>query len=208
VMSLAIHGDAAFAGQGIVAETFAFSALRGYRTGGTIHMIVNNQIGFTTDPAYSRSSPYPTDVAKMVMAPIFHVNCDDVEAVIHVCRIATEFRQQFKTDVILDLICYRRFGHNEGDEPSFTQPVMYSTIKSHQTVRKIYADKLINEGTITEAEAEAIVAANLSYLVLAISRIRLTGLRVNGQTCGRPMVKIAAAKPQSPKNRLPWWPRP
>ncbi len=164
VMSLAIHGDAAFAGQGIVAETFAFSALRGYRTGGTIHMIVNNQIGFTTDPAYSRSSPYPTDVAKMVMAPIFHVNCDDVEAVIHVCRIATEFRQQFKTDVILDLICYRRFGHNEGDEPSFTQPVMYSTIKSHQTVRKIYAEKLISEGTMTDAEANEIVAANLAYL--------------------------------------------
>ena len=164
VMSLAIHGDAAFAGQGVVAETFAFSALRGYRTGGTIHMIVNNQIGFTTDPAYSRSSPYPTDVAKMVMAPIFHVNCDDVEAVIHVCRIATEFRQQFKTDVILDLICYRRFGHNEGDEPSFTQPVMYSTIKTHETVRKIYGDKLIAEGTLTDAEAKAIMDKNLAYL--------------------------------------------
>ena len=164
VMSLAIHGDAAFAGQGIVAETFAFSALRGYRTGGTIHMIVNNQIGFTTDPAYSRSSPYPTDVAKMVMAPIFHVNCDDVEAVIHVCRIATEFRQQFKTDVILDLICYRRFGHNEGDEPSFTQPVMYSTIKAHDSVRKIYADKLIAEGTMTDVEAKEIVDKNLTYL--------------------------------------------
>ena len=164
VMSLVMHGDAAFAGQGIVAETFAFSALRGYRTGGTIHMIVNNQIGFTTDPAYSRSSPYPTDVAKMVMAPIFHVNCDDVEAVIHVSRIATEFRQQFKTDVILDLICYRRFGHNEGDEPSFTQPVMYSTIKTHETVRKIYGDKLISEGTMTEAEAKEIIETNLTYL--------------------------------------------
>ena len=164
VMGLAIHGDAAFAGQGIVAETFAFTALRGYRTGGTIHMIVNNQIGFTTDPAYSRSSPYPTDVAKMVMAPIFHVNCDDVEAVVHVCRIATEFRQQFNADVILDLICYRRFGHNEGDEPSFTQPVMYSTIKSHDTVRKIYADKLIAEGTMTEAEAKEIIDRNIAYL--------------------------------------------
>ena len=164
VMSLAIHGDAAFAGQGIVAETFAFSALRGYRTGGTIHMIINNQIGFTTDPAYSRSSPYPTDVAKMVMSPIFHVNCDDVEAVVHVCRIATEFRQQFKTDVVLDLICYRRFGHNEGDEPSFTQPVMYSTIKGHKTVRQIYADKLIADGTMTEAEAKQIIDTNLAYL--------------------------------------------
>lgn len=164
VMSLVMHGDAAFAGQGIVAETFAFSALRGYRTGGTIHMIVNNQVGFTTDPAYSRSSPYPTDVAKMVMAPIFHVNCDDVEAVIHVCRIATEFRQQFKTDVILDLICYRRFGHNEGDEPFFTQPVMYSTIKTHPPVRQIYGDKLVKEGTLSEAEAKEIIDKNLAYL--------------------------------------------
>jgi 2-oxoglutarate dehydrogenase E1 component len=164
VMGLVIHGDAAFAGQGIVAETFAFSALRGYRTGGTIHVVVNNQIGFTTDPAYSRSSPYPTDVAKMVMAPIFHVNCDDVESAVHVCRIATEFRNEFKTDVILDLICYRRFGHNEGDEPSFTQPVMYSTIKNHKTVRKIYADQLIAEGIMTEAEAKKIVDANLAYL--------------------------------------------
>ena len=164
VLPLLIHGDAAFSGQGIVAETFAFSALRGYRTGGSMHVIVNNQIGFTTDPAFSRSSPYPTDVAKMVMSPIFHVNCDDVEAVVHVCRIATEFRQQFKTDVVIDLICYRRFGHNEGDEPAFTQPMMYSKIKSHPSVRQIYADQLIAEGTLTAEEAQAIVDKNLRYL--------------------------------------------
>jgi 2-oxoglutarate dehydrogenase E1 component len=164
VMGLLIHGDAAFAGQGIVSETFAFSALRGYRTGGTIHLIVNNQIGFTTDPAYSRSSPYPTDVAKMVMSPIFHVNCDDVEAVIHVARIATEFRQKFKTDVVLDMICYRRFGHNEGDEPAFTQPKMYEKIRSHPSVRKMYADQLIAEGLLSAEEAQAMIDQHLKHL--------------------------------------------
>ena len=164
VLGLIIHGDAAFAGQGIVSETFAFSALRGYRTGGTMHLIINNQIGFTTDPSFSRSSPYPTDVAKMVMSPIFHVNCDDVEAVIHVCRIATEFRQHFKSDVVLDLICYRRFGHNEGDEPSFTQPQMYTKIKSHPSVRKIYGDKLVATGAITAAEAQKAIDDNIAYL--------------------------------------------
>ena len=164
VLSLLIHGDAAFAGQGIVSETFAFSALRGYRTGGTMHIIINNQIGFTTDPAFSRSSPYPTDVAKMVMSPIFHVNCDDVEAVVHVARIATEFRQKFNTDVVLDMICYRRFGHNEGDEPAFTQPRMYKAIRNHPSVRQIYGDQLISEGVMTAGEAKAIIDDNLSYL--------------------------------------------
>ena len=164
VVGILIHGDAAFAGQGIVAETFAFSALRGYRTGGTIHVIVNNQIGFTTNPSFSRSSPYPTDVAKMVMSPIFHVNCDDAEAVVHVSRIATEFRQKFKTDVVLDLICYRRFGHNEGDEPAFTQPVMYRKIKEHPSVRQIYGEKLISEGVLTPESAKAIIDDNLAYL--------------------------------------------
>lgn len=164
VMGLLIHGDAAFAGQGIVAETFAFSALRGYRTGGTMHIIVNNQIGFTTDPSYSRSSPYPTDVAKMVMSPIFHVNADDVEAVVHVARIATEFRQKFKTDVVIDIICYRRFGHNEGDEPMFTQPKMYQKIAMHPSVRKMYADQLIAEGIMTAEETEQIVDDHLAHL--------------------------------------------
>ena len=164
VVGVLLHGDAAFAGQGIVGETFAFSALRGYRTGGTIHIIVNNQIGFTTDPSFSRSSPYPTDVAKMVMAPIFHVNGDDVEAVVHTARIATEFRQEFNTDVVIDLFCYRRFGHNEGDEPAFTQPIMYQTIGKHPTARQIYGDKLIKEGVLTEAEAKSINDKDIAHL--------------------------------------------
>ena len=154
VLGIVLHGDAAFAGQGIVAETFDFSGLRGYRTGGTIHIVVNNQIGFTTSPNYSRSSPYCTDVAKMVMAPIMHINGDDPEAVVHASRIATEFRQKFACDVVLDIISYRRYGHNEGDEPAFTQPVMYKTIGSHDSISKIYAQKLINQGIITQKEAK------------------------------------------------------
>ena len=164
VLGILLHGDAAFAGQGVVGETFAFSALRGYRTGGTIHIIVNNQIGFTTSPHYSRSSPYPTDVAKMVMAPIFHVNGDDPEAVVHAARIAIEFRQAFGTDVVLDMFCYRRFGHNEGDEPMFTQPLMYKTIGKHPTTRAIYADKLVAEGIMSKAEAQAVVDERIAYL--------------------------------------------
>ena len=164
VVGILLHGDAAFAGQGVVGETFAFSALRGYRTGGTIHIIVNNQIGFTTSPHYSRSSPYPTDVAKMVMAPIFHVNGDDPEAVVHAARIAIEFRQAFGTDVVLDIFCYRRFGHNEGDEPMFTQPLMYKTIGKHPTTRAIYANKLVAEGIMSEAEAQAVVDDRIAYL--------------------------------------------
>ena len=158
VLGILLHGDAAFAGQGVVAETFAFSALRGYRTGGTIHIIVNNQIGFTTSPHYSRSSPYPTDVAKMVMSPIFHVNGDDPEAVIHAARIAVEFRQTFGCDVVLDMFCYRRFGHNEGDEPSFTQPLMYRQIAEQQTTRELYGKQLVDEGVLTADEAADIVA--------------------------------------------------
>ncbi len=164
VLGILIHGDAAFAGQGVVGETFAFSALRGYRTGGTIHIIVNNQIGFTTSPHYSRSSPYPTDVAKMVMAPIFHVNGDDPEAVVHVARIATEFRQAFRTDVVIDMFCYRRFGHNEGDEPAFTQPLMYRAIETHRSTREIYADKLINEGVLDHKEAKKVIDDRLAFM--------------------------------------------
>ncbi|MCH7544069.1 MAG: 2-oxoglutarate dehydrogenase E1 component [Proteobacteria bacterium] len=156
VLGILMHGDASFAGQGLVAETFDFSGLRGYRTGGTVHLIVNNQIGFTTSPHYSRSSPYPSDVAKMVQAPIFHVNGDDPEAVVHVARTAIEYRQLFRKDVVIDLFCYRRFGHNEGDEPSFTQPLMYRKIKDHPTTREIYARKLAAEGVLGEDEAEEI----------------------------------------------------
>ncbi len=150
VMSLLLHGDAAFAGQGIVAECFAFSGVHGYNSGGTIHFIVNNQIGFTTSPQFSRSSPYPSDVAKMVQAPIFHVNGDDPEAVVYATKVATEFRQTFGRDVVIDMICYRRFGHNESDEPAFTQPIMYQAIKHQQSVVKIYADRLKAEGYLTD----------------------------------------------------------
>ncbi|MCW5699088.1 MAG: 2-oxoglutarate dehydrogenase E1 component [Rhodospirillales bacterium] len=156
VMSILLHGDAAFAGQGLVAECFAFSELRGYRTGGTIHLIVNNQIGFTTSPKYSRSSPYPSDVAKVVQAPIFHVNGDDPEAVVHVARIATEYRQEFQRDVVVDMFCYRRFGHNEADEPMFTQPIMYRTIGKHPSTKEIYADRLIAEGVVSADDVAAI----------------------------------------------------
>src|SRR5499427_54502 len=154
VLPLLIHGDAAFAGQGVVAESFGLSGLKGHRTGGSIHFIINNQIGFTTNPRYSRSSPYCSDVAKMVEAPIFHVNGDDPEAVVHVAKIATEFRQRFQKPVVIDMFCYRRFGHNEGDEPAFTQPLMYRTIRSHPTTQEIYARKLVGEGVVTDGEVE------------------------------------------------------
>ncbi len=146
VIPVLMHGDAAFAGQGIVAECFAMSGLPGHNIGGTIHIIVNNQIGFTTAPRFARSSPYPSDVAKIAQAPIFHVNGDDPEAVVHCAKIATEYRQKFNRDVVIDMVCYRRFGHNEGDEPSFTQPIMYKKIKSHPSTLSIYGSKLSNEG--------------------------------------------------------------
>ena len=155
VVPVLIHGDAAFAGQGVVAECFAMSGLPGHNTGGTIHIIINNQIGFTTAPRFARSSPYPSDVAKMVQAPILHVNADDPEAVVHCAKIATEFRQKFNRDVVVDMVCYRRFGHNEGDEPSFTQPLMYKKIRSHPTTLQIYGKKLFNEGLITSDELES-----------------------------------------------------
>ena len=157
VMCLLLHGDAAFSGQGLVPEAFDLSNLIGYQTGGTIHIVINNQIGFTTSPRFSRSSTYCTDIAKSVSAPIFHVNADDPEAVVHCARIATEYRQKFKKDAVIDLICYRRHGHNEGDEPMFTQPTMYTKIAEHPTTRDIYAKKLIAEGVITpEQDAQAL----------------------------------------------------
>jgi len=153
-MPLLISGDASFAGQGVVAECFGLSGLRGHRTGGSVHFIVNNQIGFTTYPRYSRSSPYPSDVAKMIEAPIFHANGDDPEAVVFAAKIATEFRQKFQKPVVIDMFCYRRHGHNEGDEPMFTQPLMYRKIQSHPTTLEIYAKKLIAEGVVTDGEVE------------------------------------------------------
>ncbi len=157
VIPILIHGDAAFAGQGVVAECFAMSGLPGHNTGGTIHIIVNNQIGFTTSPRFARSSPYPSDVAKMVDAPIIHANGDDPEAVVYAARIASEFRLKFNRDVVVDLICYRRFGHNEGDEPSFTQPLMYKKIRSHPTPVKVYGKKLIDQKVISDEDLENVI---------------------------------------------------
>jgi 2-oxoglutarate dehydrogenase E1 component len=158
VMPLLIHGDAAFAGQGVVAECFGLSGLRGHRTGGSLHFIVNNQIGFTTNPRYARSSPYPSDVAKMIEAPIFHVNGDDPEAVVFAAKVGTEFRQKFQKPVVIDMFCYRRHGHNEGDEPSFTQPLMYKAIAHHPGTLEIYAKKLVAEGVVTDGEVEKMKA--------------------------------------------------
>jgi 2-oxoglutarate dehydrogenase E1 component len=158
VMPLLIHGDASFAGQGVVAECFGLSGLRGHRTGGSVHFIVNNQIGFTTNPRYSRSSPYPSDVAKMIEAPIFHVNGDDPEAVVFAAKVATEFRQKFQKPVVIDMFCYRRHGHNEGDEPSFTQPLMYKAIANHPTTLEMYSNKLVAEGVVTEGDVEKMKA--------------------------------------------------
>jgi 2-oxoglutarate dehydrogenase E1 component len=164
VMPILLHGDAAFAGQGVVAECFGLSGLIGHKTGGTMHIIVNNQIGFTTAPHFSRSSPYPTDIALMVEAPIFHVNGDDPEAVVHAARVATEFRQKFHKDVVIDMFCYRRFGHNEGDEPMFTNPVMYKRIKKHKTTLQIYTERLVADGLIPEGEVEDLKAAFQAHL--------------------------------------------
>jgi 2-oxoglutarate dehydrogenase E1 component len=154
-----LHGDAAFAGQGVVAECFGLSGLRGHRTGGSLHFIVNNQIGFTTNPRFQRSSPYPSDVAKIVEAPILHANGDDPEAVVFAAKVATEFRQQFHKPVVIDMFCYRRFGHNEGDEPAFTQPIMYKAIRSHPTTLEIYSRKLMQEGLVSDGEVDEMKAA-------------------------------------------------
>ena len=164
IMPLLLHGDAAFAGQGVVAECLGLSGLRGHRTGGSIHFIVNNQIGFTTAPRFSRSSPYPSDVAKMIDAPIFHVNGDDPEAVVHVTKIATEFRQRFGKPVVIDMFCYRRHGHNEADEPAFTQPLMYQRIAEHPRVVEIYADRLLKEGLVSKEEIDGLQAKFRDFL--------------------------------------------
>ena len=157
VLPVLIHGDAAFAGQGVVAETLNLSQLEGYRTGGTVHLVVNNQIGFTTLPMHSRSSAYATDIARMIQAPIFHVNGDDPEAAVRVARLALDYRQVFNKDVVVDLVCYRKYGHNEGDEPSYTQPLMYDEIGGHRTVRKLYLELLLRRGELSPEEAESIL---------------------------------------------------
>jgi len=164
VLPVLLHGDAAFAGQGVVAECFGLSGLKGHRTGGTMHLVVNNQIGFTTAPHFSRSSPYPTDIALMVEAPIFHVNGDDPEAVVHAAKVATEYRQKFHKDVVIDIICYRRFGHNEGDEPMFTNPLMYKKIKQQKTTLALYTERLVRDGLIPEGEIEDMKAQFQSHL--------------------------------------------
>ena len=172
VMPVLMHGDAAFAGQGVVAETLNLSQLRGYRTGGTIHIIVNNQVGFTTSPTESRSSMYCTDVARMIQAPIFHVNGDDPEACIRVARLAFAFRQEFNKDVVVDIICYRRRGHNEGDDPSFTQPLMYDLIEKKRSTRKLYTEALIGRGDITIEDAEAVMTRYQQRLESVFREVR------------------------------------
>jgi len=164
VLPVLLHGDAAFAGQGVIAECFALMGLKGYRTGGTVHFIVNNQIGFTTSPRYSRSSPYPSDTALMVEAPIFHVNGDDPEAVTFAAKVAIEFRQQFAKDVVIDMFCYRRFGHNEGDDPTFTQPLMYKKVREQKSTRELYAARLVSEGVVGADQAEALVTEFEQFL--------------------------------------------
>jgi 2-oxoglutarate dehydrogenase E1 component len=175
VLPLILHGDAAFAGQGVVAECLGLSGLRGHRTGGSLHFIVNNQIGFTTAPRFSRSSPYPSDLAKMIDAPIFHVNGDDPEAVVHVAKIAIEYRQRFGKPVVIDMFCYRRHGHNEADEPAFTQPLMYARIRGHPSVVEVYSGRLVEEGLLTRTEVDRLQAdfrANLEEELAASDAYR------------------------------------
>jgi 2-oxoglutarate dehydrogenase E1 component len=172
ILPILIHGDAAFAGQGVVAETLGMSQLKGYQTGGTVHIIINNQLGFTTAPHHSRSSEYATDIAKMVSAPIIHVNGDDPEACVRVVKLALEYRQAFGRDVVVDMICYRKHGHNEGDEPAFTQPIMYEAIAGHRSVRKIYTEELVNRGDLTIEEAEEALSDFQAKLEEALSTIR------------------------------------
>ena len=187
VLPVLVHGDAAFAGQGVVAETLNLSLLRGYRTGGTIHVVVNNQVGFTTAPASSRSSTYCTDVARMIQAPVLHVNGDDPEACIRVAQLAYEYRRTFNKDIVIDLVCYRRRGHNEGDDPSFTQPMMYDTIEKKRSVRKLYTEALVGRGDITMEEAEKALANYRSQLE-------------------RNFTEVKEAKSQAPYSRTPVYP--
>jgi 2-oxoglutarate dehydrogenase E1 component len=191
-LSLLMHGDAAFAGQGLVAECLAMSDISGYRVGGTIHLIINNQIGFTTSPQYARSSLYCSDVAKTVQAPIFHVNGDDPEACVRVARLAYEYRAEFHKDVVIDMVCYRRHGHNEGDDPSYTQPLMYKAIAERRSVRKLYVETLVKRGDITLDEAEGALNDFQSKLQVALDQTRAHAPEV-----------VRAAKPPKPRGVLP-----
>jgi multifunctional 2-oxoglutarate metabolism enzyme len=192
VLPLLIHGDAAFAGQGLVAECFAMSDTTGYRVGGTIHLVINNQIGFTTAPEFARSSTYCTDMAKAIQAPIFHVNGDDPEACVRVAGLAYEYRQQFKQDVVIDMVCYRRYGHNEADDPSYTQPLMYKAIAERRTVRKLFTESLVKRGEITIEEAEAALDDFQSRLQVALDTTRAHAPEL-----------VRAAKPPKPAGVLP-----
>ncbi|MDP9405749.1 MAG: multifunctional oxoglutarate decarboxylase/oxoglutarate dehydrogenase thiamine pyrophosphate-binding subunit/dihydrolipoyllysine-residue succinyltransferase subunit, partial [Actinomycetota bacterium] len=193
VLPVLVHGDAAFAGQGVVAETLALSQLRGYRTGGTVHLIINNQVGFTTGPQQARSSTYATDVAKMVQAPIFHVNGDDPEACVRVMRLALAYRQCFGKDVVVDMLCYRRWGHNEGDDPSYTQPIMYAAIERRRSVRKLYTEELVNRGALTVEEAEQALDEFRACLETALKETRES----------MPPSAATAARPPKPVGVLP-----
>jgi 2-oxoglutarate dehydrogenase E1 component len=191
-LALLVHGDAAFAGQGVVAECLAMSDIVGYRIGGTVHLIINNQIGFTTSPQFARSSPYCTDVAKMLQSPIFHVNGDDPEACVRVARLAFEYRQRFHKDVVIDMVCYRRYGHNEGDDPSYTQPLMYKAIAERRSVRKLFVESLINRGELTLADAEEALADFQHRLQVALDETRQS----------KPTPSLVA-KPPAPLGVLP-----
>jgi 2-oxoglutarate dehydrogenase E1 component len=194
VLPLLMHGDAAFAGQGVVAETLNLSQLRGYRTGGTVHVVVNNQVGFTTSPSQSRSSLYCTDIARMIAAPIFHVNGDDPEACVRVARLAVEYRRQFKKDVVIDMVCYRRRGHNEADNPSFTQPLMYDIIDNKRSVRKLYTEALIGRGDITITDAEEALKDFQSQL----EKVFLETRNATGRPTPEPKMNEAAPQQQAP----------
>ena len=195
VLPLLIHGDAAFAGQGVVAETLNLSALRGYRTGGTVHLVINNQLGFTTSPESARSSVYATDVAKMVQAPIFHVNGDDPEACVRVARMAFAFRQAFNKDVVIDMVCYRRFGHNEADEPSYTQPIMYGRIQSRRSVRKLYTETLVKRGDITIDEAERALEDFSARLQVALDETRQSAAPKPTRLVNAPTTEVLPSPP-------------
>ena len=204
MLPLLLHGDAAFAGQGVVAECLGLSGLRGHRTGGSLHFIVNNQIGFTTAPRFSRSSPYPSDVAKMIDAPIFHVNGDDPEAVVYVTKVAIEFRQRFGKPVVIDMFCYRRHGHNEADEPAFTQPLMYARIREHPSVVEVYAAQAHRRGPGDARRRRPHAggfprAASKRSLprARATARTAPTGSTANGPASAMPRRARAAGRPAS-----------